>query len=309
MNGKKGVLLFLLLFLGIFLVLRILHSEQARELVRIALPDENGNWHRIQTEIPTLASQENLEKAMSYLSAGFPELGLLPALPEGAAYYSIFVRDEGLLEINFKQGYLQSSDLQRGLCEAAMMHTFADFSGINRMYLYEEGIPLSSLNRNSVFGRTKEEAYLSFADSVSQEITEMETLFLFESRKGKLVEVKKAISRPVYEGRGKALLLALQREAEQEGKTGLLDAGIGINAVRIRAQVCYVDFDQEFVKAYSEMGANKNYLIYSIVNSLTSMDNVEYVQFLINGENPEKYNETKALKGMYRKNLVYVEAL
>ena len=168
---------------------------------------------------------------------------------------------------------------------------------------------MSSLDRHLAFERRAGDAYLSFADSTERMITETEVLYFFDKQRGKLTAVRQNVSRPVYESRGKALLLALQRDPTEEGLNSLLGSNVTINDVRIRSRVCYVDFDQDFVKFYAEMGANKFFLIYSLVNSLTSLDKVEYVQFLINGENPEKYNETLALKMLFRKNLVYVESL
>ena len=283
--------------------------SQAAKGVAVFLPDGAGRWRAVPTDIPVETAPENLEKAMRYLLTGFPERGL-PAvfLPE-IAYYGIFVRNETAVEINFKQGYAQMPDLQKGLCEAALVHTFAGFPGIDRIYLYEEGVPLSSLDRNLTFERKAGDVYLSFVDSTERVVTQTETLYFFDERRGKLTAVRQNVSRPVYESRGRALLLALQKGPADPGLGSLLDGEITINDVRIRGGVCYVDFDHDFVKAYSEKGANKFLLVYSIVNSLTSLEKVEYVQFLINGENPEKYNETLALKMLFRKNLVYAEPL
>ncbi len=306
---KKKSLLILLALLTAATAGYFLKEALAPKGISVFLPDQAGNWRAIVTAIPSEATQENLERAMRLLLTGFPERGLAPVFPPEIAYYSVLVQNETAIEINFKQGYAEMPDLQRGLCEAALIHTFTGFSEISRVYLYEEGMPLSSLDRHLAFERRAGDAYLSFADSTERMITETEVLYFFDKQKGKLTAVRQNVSRPVYESRGKALLLALQRDPTEEGLNSLLGSNVTINDVRIRSRVCYVDFDQDFVKFYAEMGANKFFLIYSLVNSLTSLDKVEYVQFLINGENPEKYNETLALKMLFRKNLVYVESL
>ena|GEM_PF-5430542 len=51
-------------------------------------------------------------------------------------------------------------------------------------------------------------------------------------------------------------------------------------SISIREGVCYLNFDESFV---SGMEAGKEELaIYAIVNSLTSLDGIEQVQFAIN---------------------------
>lgn len=306
---KRKILTGLLLLVTAAAVWYLLKQSQAGKGISIFLPDEAGNWRAVPTDISDETTPENLERAMRLLLAGFPERGLPTVFSPEIEYYSILRQNETAVEINFKQGYVKMPDLQKGLCEAALVHTFSGFSGLDRIYLYEEGVPLSSLDRHLAFERKVGDAYLSFADSTERIITETETLYFFDEQRGKLTAVRQNVSRPVYESRGQALLTALQKNPAESELESLLDGNITVNDVRIRSGVCYVDFDQDFVKAYAEMGANKFFLIYSIVNSLASLEKVEYVQFLINGENPEKYNETLALKMLFRKNLVYTESL
>ena len=306
---KKRVVLSFLLLLTAVAVWYLWEQSQATKGIAIYLPDETGNWRAMPTNISQETTPENLERAMQLLLAGFPERGLSTVFSPEISYYSILRRNETAVEINFKKGYAELPDFQRGLCEAALIHTFSGFSGLDRVYLYEEGVPLSSLDRHLVFERKVTDAYLSFADSTKRHITKTEVLYFFDEQKGRLTAVRQKVSRPVYESRGKAMLTALQKSPEEKGLSSLLDTNITINDVRVRNGVCYVDFDSSFVKAYAGMGANKVFLIYSLVNSLTSLEKVEYVQFLINGENPEKYEETLALKMLFRKNLVYAEPL
>jgi germination protein M len=53
--------------------------------------------------------------------------------------------------------------------------------------------------------------------------------------------------------------------------------------------VCYVNLSQEFVTKHSGGSTGELLTIYSIVNSLSEMENVEKVQFLIEGEKVEAF--------------------
>ncbi|RRD96146.1 hypothetical protein EII17_01175 [Clostridiales bacterium COT073_COT-073] len=283
---------------------------QLRGVARTAvviLPDKQGNWRQVQTEIPLQADPDNLAKVMEYFAHGFSNRNIPPLFPEGLEFYSISVEDEYAVEINFKQGYLNLPDLQKGLCETAMIRTFTGFPGITKLSLYEEGIPLPTVGRSSVFGMVADDAYLSFEESVEEPIQTKEILYFYHAQSGKLVAEKKNINWQPYEPKGKAILAALSHGTQTEGLSSLLSPVIRVNEVRIRNQVCYVDFGQDLVKAYADMGATKKLFIYSIVNTLADLEKVEYVQFLINGENPEKYSETESMKALFHRNHVYVE--
>lgn len=305
---KVKVLLLFVIFLSVAAITGIyIQNRKPPVSIRVSLPDEKGNWHQIETDIIPQASPENLAKAMDFLFQGIAQKNLPPVFPEEVEYYGISVKEDTIVEVNFKEGYLKMPELQRGLCETAMVRTFTGFPLISKLYLYEEGIPLPVLGRSAMFGLSSEDAHLSFEEELEKPFRTKQTIYFYKAQTKKLVAEKKEITRQAYESEGKAILQALAKGTETEGLSTLLTENIKINAVRIRNQVCYVDFSQDFVKEYADMGTNKRLMIYSIVNTLADLENVEYVQFLINGENPEKYPETENIKSLFRKNYVFVE--
>lgn len=300
-----------IVFIGMVLAWMIgmsLSQKQSNPTVKVALLDENQNWKLIYTNISPEPTVENLQKAMDYLFAGDEESGLKPIFPVEIGYYSIYAEDGISVEINFKKGYLDLTDLQKGLCEVAMIKTFTGFKDIKRIYIYEEGIPIPTSNRTSVFGLGREDIYLSFADNVEDKITKEEILYFIDVQKNKLAPIKRRVTREIYVSREQSLLKELTITPDIEGLVPYLMSDSLILDVKIRGDVCYVNFNQDFVKEYALMNKDKRLLIYSIVNTLTGLDHVEYVQFLINGENPENYKETEALSKLFRKNLVYVNS-
>jgi germination protein M len=63
-----------------------------------------------------------------------------------------------------------------------------------------------------------------------------------------------------------------------------------LNSTTIRDNICYVDLSSEFTEMVP--GVSSDVVIYSIVNTLCELSNVNKVQFLIDGEPQETYGET-----------------
>ena len=75
--------------------------------------------------------------------------------------------------------------------------------------------------------------------------------------------------------------------------------------VTVNDGTCYVNLDQTFLtQVYT---VNSEVTIYSIVNSLVELENVNKVQILINGESEISYRESMNLNTTFGRNLDLVE--
>jgi germination protein M len=72
-----------------------------------------------------------------------------------------------------------------------------------------------------------------------------------------------------------------------------------------RDGVCYVNFKQGFVDRNTGSAQKERIAIYSIVNSLTELDNVQQVQFLIDGKKVDKFGNM-SISELFAKNATIV---
>ena len=72
-------------------------------------------------------------------------------------------------------------------------------------------------------------------------------------------------------------------------------------SVTISDNKCYVDFKNGFLSKNSGSTEHKLLTIYSIVNSLTELDSVGRVQFLIDGKRVDAFGDIK-LNGLFERN-------
>ena len=82
---------------------------------------------------------------------------------------------------------------------------------------------------------------------------------------------------------------------EQPGLMPTLNPDIKILNISVNENVCYVNFDAAFLNNSLEV---KDYIpIYSIVNSLSELSNVNRVQITVNGSQEVTFRETISLGG------------
>jgi germination protein M len=70
---------------------------------------------------------------------------------------------------------------------------------------------------------------------------------------------------------------------------GCMPQGAKIKDIKTEDGICYVNLTSEFVNNIGNGGDTEKLAIYSIVNSLTELNNVNKVQFLIEGEKISNY--------------------
>ena len=81
--------------------------------------------------------------------------------------------------------------------------------------------------------------------------------------------------------------------------------GTVLNKVTVKEKTCYVDFSKEFLNKQDDI--TDMVAIYSVVNTLIELPNVNKVQFSIDGEQVLKYNESMSFGEPFERNLDIVK--
>lgn len=72
--------------------------------------------------------------------------------------------------------------------------------------------------------------------------------------------------------------------------SGTIPRNTKVNSVSVNAGVCYLDLNSTFEDNLSDI--KSDVVVYSVVNSITSLPNIDKVQILIDGENIDSYRQT-----------------
>ena len=205
------------------------------------------------------------------------------------------ISDENNLTLNFNSDYTTIPTIKEILCRAAIVKTLCQIDGIDTVEFNIEGDPLTDINGQQT-GFMSEE---TFVDNTSGETTYKQTInatVYFADDSGKhLVKIPINMT---FDGTISMEQLLVEQlikgPADIKGVTTVLKAVIPentvINHITVKEKVCYIDMSKDFLAAVE--GVKRELTIYSIVNSLAELSDINKVQFTIDGETVRYFGDS-----------------
>ena len=229
-----------------------------------------------------------------------------PAIPSTVTLNGSVYMD-GTVTLNFETNYDTLSRIGEILSRAAIVRTMTQIEEVNYVTILVDGNPL--LNPSGVpIGVMTAEQFIDNSGNVinTEEIASL-ALFFTNKDGDKLVKVNREV---VYSSNIALEKLVIEQlikgvAKDEEGVYSVLNPETEIVAVTVRDGVCYVNLDENFLVSTSN--ASAEVVLYSITNSLVELNNINKVQFFVNGENELIYKETMPLSEIYGRNLELVE--
>lgn len=224
-------------------------------------------------------------------------------------YENLDIRDftikENQLSLFLSSNYLNNTRLEEVILRASIVKTLCQVEGIDYVEFFVENKSLE-LDGEQV-GVMNE---LSFLDSVGGDGYTQEKIvtLYFANAQGKLLrEVSAKLSYDLTVPLAK--LLIEQLIAGPEELVGVNTSDIQqtipeetvLNSLTIRDHVCYVDLSNQFVNIQENL--NSEIVVYSIVNTLCELSEVNKVQFTIDGEPRSEFGDVKDFNKPFERNL------
>lgn len=103
---------------------------------------------------------------------------------------------------------------------------------------------------------------------------------------GRLIDVKELIEKPY----NKLVELLIQGPNNEELSKTIPD-GTRINKIELKGDTLYIDFSKEFIDNHAGGEEQESATIYSIVNTMTNLTEVNSVKILIDGEENKAFND------------------
>lgn len=237
--------------------------------------------------------------------------GRLKAVPEDAELHQTitdemglesFSLSEGRLTLRFGAGYKNLSPTSEVLTRAAIVRTICQIEGIEYVSFMVDGAALLDAGGIPVGVMTADQ----FVDNEGQEINAYEkasmTLY-FASEDGAHLE---AFTKEKYYNSNISLeKLVVEQIIAGPGRENMGNPTVNpettIISVAVRDRVCYVNLSEEFLTQIYNVSAEVT--IYSLVNSLVELNNINKVQISINGDNNVMFRESIALSATFERNL------
>ena len=240
-------------------------------------------------EVPTaaLASQPYQGEASVAALLDGPEAGggLVSAIPAGTRLLDWRVED-GIAHVDLSQPYGDLVGVDLTVADYSIALTLTQLEGVDGVRITVNGSdPEGGGGRvlyaeDVVFSGVEEEpvelsAALYFRRSGTQELG-------YELRVFQLTEEDD----PTL-----AVLEALLEGPQDEGLAAILPEGLEVRSVRVENGVCYADLSAVLLESVPDSREEQELVVYSIVNTLCSLDTVDGVELQVEGEALESYGQ------------------
>lgn len=286
MINKKNIIIavvFVLLGVVAFALAGGGDDETKRE-VSLYFFDEGGYAIApVETEISAVSDTELYEKVAKALIDGPTDKIHLPIMEKDVKLNYISFQN-GNLAVDFSGEYPDDNLM----CTYAVIKTFSRLSGVNTIQVTENGIGIKGsdgVDLGFVAGDyistesdedTATTVRLYFANSDKSDL-------VLEYRKINIVDTKPVEQYVVSE---------LIKGPKIKGNERLLASDTKVLSVETTDRICYVNFKEGFLEKNSDASGGSKLVVDSIVKSLTGLNGVDSVQFLIDGKKSEKLGDT-----------------
>ncbi len=209
-----------------------------------------------------------------------------------------------LLTLNFASNYMSLGRTIEILDRAAIVRTFTQLDEIEYVSFQVEGTPITD-HYGNIIGNMSADTFIYNVGNEINTYEKVELKLYFADETGK--KLKPVFRSVVYNSNISMEKLALEQIISGPN-TDIAYATIPkdakIKSINVKDGVCYIDFDSAFQNAAGN--ASAEVAIYSIVDTLTELPNINKVAFSVNGQTPFTFSDFM-ISGAYERNLDIVE--
>ena len=242
--------------------LRDVPGEDAIVARTVQLPDTD-----------TLTQEELAQRLLERLLADAPDAGVRAPMPGGTTLLSLSVLGNWA-RVDFSRQYARLAGIDLTLADYCVTLTLTQLDGVNAVSITSGGRELPYRETQTL---TAADPLLSMREDALRPITV--SLYFLDPTSGALRAEKRALA--LYEGqtRVNALLEALAQGPESDALAALLPEEFTVLSARVEEGTCYLNLPSD-----ADLGISPRQTVESLVLSLCSLDTVERVQIVVDGE-------------------------
>ena len=223
--------------------------------------------------------------AVNELLKGPAEMENKMAIPEGTGILSVSVEDD-IATINFTKKFDEGTNIKRLWSRYTLVCTVCSIEGIKKVRILTEGKGLIDLSTGEPLEALGKEDIITNSSQVHNNKTTL-TLYFGDQNAMYLVAEARQVEIKEGEKTEKLVVKELLKGPVNEKLIALFDPEVKVLSTETKDGVCFVNFSEELATKPSGGSAEELLMVYSVVNSLCELENVEKVQFLIEGKKVE----------------------
>lgn len=286
---KKIVAIFLCLAMTVSMTACFGSNKSETEL-NIYFKDLKSNELTVEKAEYTL-SQNTVDMAnfvMSKLKEGPQSTSLARTIPQNTEILDISIKNESAA-VNFSKEFSQLKGYELLIARFSVVRTLCDVPGITSVLITVDGEALISDTTGKEIGYlSKKDIVLDIDTSVPQprETTVVTLYFATSDATALKAEERKVITQETLSTE-KTIINELLKGPTSPELVNVMPSGTKLLSIETKDGICYVNLSGEFLSKFA--GGTGILTVYSIVNSLCTLESVSAVQILIDGEKGQEF--------------------
>lgn len=193
--------------------------------------------------------------------------------------------ENSLVTVNLSKAYLSEDGTDNILARYSIANTLFEISGISEVKIFVDGVEIKNSLGEPIGTISKSNVVKNSEDLTQKSISV--TLYFADDDANLVTERRSA---PIIDNSvEKTIVTELLKGPENDKLNATIPQGTRLISVETKENVCFVNFSSEFVTKHSGGSTGEALTVYSIVNSLTELKNVDKVQFLVEGNKIDVY--------------------
>lgn len=212
-----------------------------------------------------------------------------------------FDQSKEYLTVDFNASYDTLSQVAQVLCRAVIVKTLSQLEEVTYIQFSREGQLLKDFDGKAVGIFTAD----SFIDNIEDSTYYKVKLYFANKAGNKLIEYTTELNYSGTQSVEELVINQLINGPTEAGMYRTIPEGTVLLNISKADHTCTVDFNSKFMDKIPDI--DENIAIYSIVNSLAELPDIDKVQFTIESEVQKKYWKDVSFNAAFDENLNYVE--
>lgn len=259
----------------------------------------------IKEELTNTVDEDMISNILHKLSEKPQGKDVLPVIPEGIKINNFNIEGNAVV-VNFSESYNKLPDEEFVLYQAGIVYSLTELNFIEEVEFRVNNEPIKDEKGNEVGAMDKSDLYISVDGEYPPREIELTLYFANEDSSALKTQVIKTTYTPNLPIEN-IIVDLLIKGTKEEGYNVTIPKGIEYNKIQVQNGICTVDFKELFVTKHWGGSESELLTIYSIVNSLTELEDVDSVQFLIDGEKREEFKGHIQFDQLFKRDLSMVE--
>lgn len=227
-----------------------------------------------------------LKASILALAEGPKTGGLRNPIPEGTELLGISIKDN-VAVVDFSENFLHTNGLEEVTARLSVVNTLTQINGIEKVRLHIEGEEMIGPS-GLPLGDMEPAALNEDGTPIAGQVITV-TLYFSDDEAMYLVGEKRDVTVNEGEKSEAVVFRELIKGPQTDNLWDAIPEGSKLLSVNTKNGLCTIDLSKEFVDNSPGGTASERMAVYSVVNSLTSLEGVKNVQFLIEGKKREIY--------------------